>query len=85
MVRSMLGKINFEALKVAANNVGNTDLADVAAITEEGLENEGLLRRIHHLLFEVSVMEGCLVCPESGRKFPIKDGIPNMLLVEDEV
>jgi multifunctional methyltransferase subunit TRM112 len=33
----------------------------------------------------VEVVEGCLVCPESGREFPIKDGIPNMLLNEDEV
>jgi len=26
-----------------------------------------------------------LICPESGRKFPISKGIPNMLLNEDEV
>ena len=25
------------------------------------------------------------VCPETGRKFPVADGIPNMLLNEDEV
>jgi multifunctional methyltransferase subunit TRM112 len=31
------------------------------------------------------VEEGTLVCPESGRKFPINKGIPNMLLNEDEV
>ena len=30
-------------------------------------------------------MEGELECPETGRKFPIKRGIPNMLLDEDEV
>lgn len=34
---------------------------------------------------QVEVMEGNLVCPESGRKFPINNGIPNMLLNEDEV
>jgi hypothetical protein len=26
-----------------------------------------------------------LVCPETGRKFPVNKGIPNMLLHEDEV
>lgn len=36
-------------------------------------------------LVQVEVQEGLLVCPESGRKFPIKNGIPNMLLNEDEV
>jgi multifunctional methyltransferase subunit TRM112 len=85
MVKSILAKVNWEALKGAAVNIGNSDIADVTAITEEVLENETVLRRIHHLLFEVSVVDGNLVCPESGRKFPIKDGIPNMLLIEDEV
>ena len=27
---------------------------------------------------------GDLVCPETGRRFPVSDGIPNMLLNEDE-
>ena len=34
---------------------------------------------------QVEVMNGSLVCPETGRKFPVTDGIPNMLLNEDEV
>lgn len=34
---------------------------------------------------QVEVQEGDLVCPETGRKFPISKGIPNMLLNEDEV
>jgi len=31
------------------------------------------------------VLTGELECPESGKVFPIKKGIPNMLLDEDEV
>ena len=37
------------------------------------------------LRLQVEVQEGSLVCPETGRRFPISDGIPNMLLNEDEV
>lgn len=37
------------------------------------------------LCIQVEVQEGSLVCPETGRRFPISDGIPNMLLNEDEV
>lgn len=33
---------------------------------------------------QVGLEEGSLVCPESGRKFPVVRGIPNMLLNEDE-
>ena len=40
---------------------------------------------MHHALVEIEVIEGHLECPESGRQFPIKNGIPNMLLNEDEV
>ena len=85
MVKSMLKKIDFNALKSAATDISNGSLADYSEITEELLINEEFLRNIHHLLFEVRVLNGFLVCPESGRKFPIKDGIPNMLLHEDEV
>lgn len=48
-------------------------------------DNEELLQKLHHLLLEVDVLEGQLECPETGRVFPIADGIPNMLLNEDEV
>ena len=37
------------------------------------------------LFLQVEILEGALVCPETGRKFPITNGIPNMLLNEDEV
>jgi len=35
--------------------------------------------------YQVEVISGELVCPESGRKFSISKGIPNMLLNEDEL
>ena len=48
-------------------------------------DDETFLRHLHHVLLEVELIEGNLVCPESGRKFPVSNGIPNMLLNEDEV
>ena len=53
--------------------------------TEEMLIDETVLMTLHKILFDIHIQEGNLVCPESGRKFPIKDGIPNMLLHEDEI
>jgi multifunctional methyltransferase subunit TRM112 len=81
----MLRKINFSALKVAATNLSISNIDDVEEVTETLAADEEFLRKVHHLLFEVHVIDGFLVCPQSGRKFPIKDGIPNMLLHEDEV
>ena len=48
-------------------------------------DDESTLKALHFFLFDVHVLEGILVCPDTGRKFPIKDGIPNMILHEDEV
>jgi len=47
--------------------------------------NEETLKQIHHALLEVDIIEGELICPETGRKFPITEGVPNMLVNEDEV
>lgn len=81
----MLNKIRWEALRSAAIDLEMHDLDDIEEVTEEMRKDDSLLRKIHHILFEVHLIEGHLICPETSRKFPVKDGIPNMLLHEDEV
>ena len=34
---------------------------------------------------QMHIVEGSLVCPNCDRKYAISEGIPNMLLHEDEV
>lgn len=85
MIVAMLKRIQFKTLKSAAADLSMDGLDGVDDVTEELMGDENFLRKVHHLLFEVHVIEGQLVCPQSGRKFPVKDGIPNMLLHEDEV
>lgn len=48
-------------------------------------KDEKFLKDAHHVLMEIEIINGDLVCPETGRKFPVSDGIPNMLLNEDEI
>jgi multifunctional methyltransferase subunit TRM112 len=43
------------------------------------LEDDNILRVLHHLLFDMHLTEGELVCPESGQRFPVTNGIPNMM------
>jgi len=54
-------------------------------VADDFENDEAFLRKAHHALMEVEIIDGHLKCPESGRKFPIQNGIPNMLLNEDEV
>lgn len=82
-VSRMIPKLEWTALVQAADGLGH--LSDLPKEVVPGYENnEEFLRKAHHVLFEVEVVEGCLQCPESGREFPISRGVPNMLLNEDE-
>ncbi|CAD7932512.1 unnamed protein product [Amoebophrya sp. A25] len=47
--------------------------------------NEEFLQMMHLVLQDVLLMDGALICPESGRAFPVEKGIPNMLLHDDEI
>lgn len=78
-LQKMLKKVDYPALKEAAQVCGH-ELPD--QLPNSGKEED--LKVIHKALFDLEIITGSLVCPETGRKFPISDGIPNMLCNEDE-
>ncbi|XP_075426167.1 multifunctional methyltransferase subunit TRM112-like protein [Ascaphus truei] len=81
-VSRMIPKLEWEALVGAAESLGH--LSDLPRQLQAGYENdEEFLRKVHHVLLEVEVIEGSLRCPESGTEFPITRGIPNMLINEE--
>ncbi|CAI5478105.1 unnamed protein product [Closterium sp. Yama58-4] len=82
-LRHVFPKIDWPALREAAEALGVTDLPPQADASM--LDDEEFLRKFHHALMEVHLEEGTLICPETGRKFPVSKGIPNMLLNEDEI
>ncbi|XP_036335619.1 multifunctional methyltransferase subunit TRM112-like protein [Rhagoletis pomonella] len=83
-VERLLPRLDWSAIRLAAEVVDLGD--DIPAEQPTNIaENEELLKKLHHLLLEIDVLEGQLECPETGRIFPITEGIPNMLLNEDEV
>ncbi|KAE8743003.1 hypothetical protein FOCC_FOCC011379 [Frankliniella occidentalis] len=83
-VSRMIPKINYSALYDAAQSIGHLNgLPD--AVVDDFESNEDFLKAVHHVLLEVDIVSGDLECPESGRKFPITRGIPNMLVNENEV
>ncbi|KAK8804387.1 hypothetical protein WA588_004601 [Blastocystis sp. NMH] len=79
-VLSMLKKIDWTAFHQGAADIGYT-------VPEEQPTdlNDEVLKQIHHALLELEVMSGKLVCRHCGREYLIEQGIPNMLLREDEV
>ncbi|XP_072979546.1 multifunctional methyltransferase subunit TRM112 homolog A [Typha angustifolia] len=83
-LRGIFPKIEYKALVGAAKSIGLDDLLPDEA-DPSMVASDDFLRRFHRALLEIHVEEGALVCPETGRRFPISKGIPNMLLHEDEV
>lgn len=80
----MIPKLDWNVLCNAAESIGQAENLPKEFV-ENYEDNTDFLKKVHHVLLEVDVINGELVCPETGRKFPINDGIPNMLLNEDEV
>lgn len=80
----IIPKLDWVVLCEAAESIGQ--LADLPReVVDDYESNVEFLKKAHRVLLEVDIVNGELVCPETGRKFPINNGIPNMLLNEDEV
>mmetsp|Transcript_27220 Transcript_27220/g.80077 ORF Transcript_27220/g.80077 Transcript_27220/m.80077 type:complete len:116 (+) Transcript_27220:32-379(+) len=77
-VARMVEKLEWGALLGAVEQLG-LDAKLPAAVPEGYAEDETFLRALHHVIVEVEVVEGELICPETSRKFPIKGGIPSMI------
>jgi multifunctional methyltransferase subunit TRM112 len=95
LMKNIIGKINYIALQSALKDLSMNDNIIQAIEERKSLPNEEIVKfllesdaywkDLHHLLFEFHIINGVLVCPTTGREFVVKDGIPNMLLHEDEV
>ena len=88
LVTRLLPKLKYETLVGALAEVSTQceePLPDLPAELPEEPFDDALVANLHKVLFDVHVVEGNLVCPDTGRKFPIKEGIPNMILHEDEI
>jgi multifunctional methyltransferase subunit TRM112 len=49
------------------------------------INNDEILQFIHHILFEIEIEEGNLICQNCKREYPIKRGIVDMVLKEEEI
>ncbi|CAG4950296.1 unnamed protein product [Colias eurytheme] len=83
-ITRIIPKLDWEVLWRAADSIGHSDGLP-QTVEPKFEENSEFLKKVHKVLLEIEIEEGNLVCPESGRRFPISKGIPNMLLTEAEV
>jgi multifunctional methyltransferase subunit TRM112 len=53
-------------------------------LTEELAEDDEFCKALYHILMNVHLIEGALICPVTGREFPVRNEIPNFIISEEE-
>ncbi|KAL7411148.1 hypothetical protein BDY24DRAFT_410288 [Mrakia frigida] len=77
-------KIEWSALVDTAKTLGDTSLPEEAPDPSVA-PPEAVLKALHHVLMEIHIEEGAMICPNCNHTYPISNGIPNMLLAEHEI
>lgn len=88
LIIKMLPRLNYEVAMQAGRQLQEVagELPELpATLPADYTQKEELLRALQHVLFDIHLVEGYLICPDTGRRFPVKDSIPNMILHEDEI
>eukprot|EP00158_Paraphelidium_tribonemae_P006467 Partr_v1_DN27830_c2_g1_i2_m23285 putative tRNA methyltransferase 11-2 homolog len=80
-------RLDWKALREASAQLGLESSAKLPTVMPENVADgdEELLRSLHDILMETHIKNGELKCQNCCRVYPIKDGIANMLLNEEEV
>ena len=76
-MRHIIPSLDWTALQKCAMAVGVEGLPET--FNPSLLEDKEFLDFVHNLLLDIHVMKGTLVCPDTGRQYPIVDGVPNMM------
>ena len=74
--------LHWESLVQGARAMGLDSLPP--SVTPELAGDEGFLRALYHVLMNVHLVNGMLTCADTGREFPVTDGVVNMMLEEGE-
>ncbi|KAG8680559.1 hypothetical protein FRC08_016206 [Ceratobasidium sp. 394] len=76
-------RLDWGALVSTARELGDDSLPEMQPAA--GTEEDEFLRKLHHVLLEIHVEEGAMICPNCQHSYMIMQGIPNMLLAEHEI
>jgi len=80
MVKSLLPKVDWDALRAALRSIGGFSAAGLASDLPEtkseamklcAEDDEAALRALFRVLVEIQVMHGYLVCPSTGRRYAV--------------
>lgn len=76
-MKHIIPSLEWATLQKCAEAVGIEGLPSIYDVSL--LEDSDFLSFAHNLLLDIHVIEGTLICPDTGRCYPIADRIPNMM------
>jgi len=82
-MKTLIPGLDWDGVLVGAAAVGLQGMP--AKFNAAILEDESFLRAVHNLLLDIHIQKGTLVCPDTGTRYPIQDGLPNMMLPEGDL
>ncbi|KAF1741667.1 hypothetical protein MXB_2770 [Myxobolus squamalis] len=77
---NMYQKMEYKVLYDASREVGYNELPEFPP--DSPFEDEKFMKIFHHALMEIDVVEGFLICPDTGYKYVIHESIPDMIIPE---
>merc|ERR1719291_145250 len=80
--RHTLPVLDWRGLVDGARSLGLESLPP--EVTPELAGEDGFLRALYHVLMNVHLVNGMLTCAETGREFPVSDGVVDFMLEESE-
>lgn len=81
-LKGIIPTLDWPALVQAAKEMGIPTLPPT--LTEDIASDPSFLDALNHILFHVHLVQGLLTCPVTAKEFPVQNGIPNMILDEEE-
>ncbi|KAF8597494.1 Trm112p-domain-containing protein [Ceratobasidium sp. AG-I] len=82
-LKRFMPRLDWGALISSARELGDESLPEMQPAP--GTEDDEFLQKLHHVLLEIDVSEGAMVCPNCQHAYMIMQSIPNMLLAEHEI
>jgi multifunctional methyltransferase subunit TRM112 len=76
-IKHILPSLDWSGLQACVRSVGLVGLPP--AYDPALLNDKEFIKFLHNLLLDIHIIKGHLVCPESNRRFPIENGIPDMM------
>ena len=75
-IRHVVPSLDWKGVLVASEAIGLQGIPN--NFEKHLLDDKDFILAMHNLLLDIQIVSGFLICPESNRKFPIKEGIPDM-------